>query len=311
MTTQVKTSIEKLVNLYCNSYAYQQLKETTKRGYFYYLNLFCLHFGTCDISMLEEREIYREITDLIEQVALDKKPTARYFQAVIKVLIKWAYRKGYTQINHAELVCVKIERSRKIDNVWKNEQIDQIMKIASPAFKDLIFFLSETGLRQSDAIRLKISEHLKRREDGNLFFFIQQKKIKGQSTTKGMLTIVLTEKLKKWFYNRKTAENGFLLNSPNGEPWTPTKISRTWSIVKKRAGLIESPITLHGLRKNAVLNLMNAGCSHGQIAALIGWSLRSVTDILDNHYYVDRTDVAVEAVKKLNHYKKSKQTETI
>lgn len=307
MNAEVKTSIEKLVNLYLEGYAYRELKDSTRRQYLYYLNQFSLHFGASEIDLLETRKIYRQITDTIEKIALEKRRSASYFQSVIKILIKWAYQKGYLEKDHSALLCVKIERSRKIDNVWKPEQIELVMQVSSDEFKDLIFFLSETGLRQSDAIRLKVTEHLKRREDGNLFFFIQQQKIKGHNPTKGMLTVVLTEKLKKWFYNRKTGEDGYLLTSPNGEPWTSEKIGRTWHIVKQRAGLIESPITLHGLRKNAVLNLMNAGCSHGQIAALIGWDLKSVTNILDNHYYVDRTEVAIEAVRKLNNYKKSKE----
>lgn len=306
METQLKTSIEKMINLYLESYAYRELKANTKRQYFYYLKLFEKHFGTLDIDLFDTRKIYRQITDSIEKIALEKRRSASYFQTVIKILIKWGYQKGYLEHDHSKLLCVKIERSRKIDNVWTNAQIEQVLKISSPAFADLIFFLSETGLRQSDAIRIKITEHLKRREDDNLFFFIQQQKIKGHNPTKGMLTVVLTEKLKEWFYNRKSNDNDYLLNSPNGEPWTSTKIGRTWSIVKKRAGLADSPITLHGLRKNAVLNLMNAGCSHGQIAALIGWDLKSVTNILDNHYYVDRTQVAIEAVKKLNLYKNTK-----
>jgi len=308
MSTECKISIENLINLYLNSYDYKQLKFNTQKQYMHYLTVLNYHIGNEDISVFHNRKTYKKLREIIEKIALEKRRTASYFQTIIKILIKWGYQKDYLDKDHSGLLNVKIERSRRVDNVWTNEEIDLVIKNAPPEFSDLIFFLSETGLRQSDAIRLNINEHLKKRPDGTLFFFIQQKKIKGHNPTKGMLTVVLTQKLKKWFYNRTTGKNGYLLTSPNGEPWTPEKISDTWQNVKSKLGLKESNITLHGLRKNAVLNLMNAGCSHGQIAALIGWDLKTVTQILDNHYYVDRTNVAIEAVKKLNAYQNAKET---
>lgn len=307
MSNTQKTSIENLINLYLNSYDYAQLKFNTQKQYIYYLTLLNFQIGEQDLTIFHDRKTYRTLTDMIEKMAYEKKRTASYFQTVIKILIKWGYQKGYLEHDHSKLLCVQIERSRRIDNVWTNEQIELVIKNSPVEFSDLIFFLSETGLRQSDAIRLKVTEHLKTRPDGTLFFFIQQKKIKGHNALRGMLTVVLTQKLKKWFYNRTTGKDGYLLTSPNSQPWTPEKINFTWKNIKNKLGLADSSITLHGLRKNAVLNLMNAGCSHGQIAALIGWNLKTVTEILDNHYYVDRTNVAIEAVNKLDNYKKSKE----
>ena len=302
-----ENTINFLINLYLESYAYRQLKKTTKRQYLYYLNQLNLRFGDEKMAMLDDRLIYRRFTDIVETMACDTRRSAAYFQSVIKIVIKWGYQKGYLEKDHSALLSVKIERSRKIDNVWRADHIMLVKKNASPSFRNLIFFLLETGLRQSDAIRIRVTEHLKQHRDGRSYFFLQQQKIKGHNPTKGMLTVFMTDRLKAWFDKQKTGKDGYLLTTPNGEPWSVENIARTWKIVKTRAGLKGSPITLHGLRKNAVLNLMNAGCSHGQIAAIIGWDLKSVTDILDNHYYVDRTNVAIEAIEKLNKHAKEKE----
>jgi integrase len=57
-------------------------------------------------------------------------------------------------------------------------------------------------------------------------------------------------------------------------------------------------LTFHDLRGTAVTRLAEAGCSHAEIAAITGHSMRDVAAILDK--YLARTDkIALAAIAKL------------
>lgn len=306
-----ENNIEFLINLYLKSYAYYGLKYNTKRQYRGYLKRFNKRFGHLPLTELENREIYQEITEDIENIARETKHAAAYYQGTIKIMIKYGYQRGVLRHEHSKLLCVKIERSRRTNNAWSAKQIALAKKYASPEFYNLIFFLSHTGLRQSDAIRIKLSEHLKRYKDGELYLCLQQQKVKGHNPTKGMLTAVLSDQVALWLKKQKSTPNGYLLTTPRGKQWTVENISRTWQGIKDKAMKDKaSPkfatVTIHGLRKNAVSNLFMAGCTVGQIACVIGWDLKTVHDIVNNHYLTDKIQIAIEAVKNVNKYARDK-----
>jgi integrase len=73
--------------------------------------------------------------------------------------------------------------------------------------------------------------------------------------------------------------------------------------LKKRLKL--ENITPHGLRKTAVIRLAKAGCTVPEIASILGWSISSVQNMLDRHYFKDKISVAFSAIKKLNLAKSS------
>lgn len=60
------------------------------------------------------------------------------------------------------------------------------------------------------------------------------------------------------------------------------------------------------LRHSAVLNLETAGCTPGQIAAITGHSLNTVTTILET-YRTRSSEVADTAIMRLENYRRAKK----
>jgi integrase len=65
-----------------------------------------------------------------------------------------------------------------------------------------------------------------------------------------------------------------LVNS-RGRPWTSDGFRASFATAKKAAGWTERA-TFHGLRKNAVIALLDVGCTTAQVAAITRQSMQMV-----------------------------------
>lgn len=83
-----------------------------------------------------------------------------------------------------------------------------------------------------------------------------------------------------------------ILTNSNGKPWTVSGFKASWNKAKPDA---LSGYQFHGLRKSAVVTLLEAGCTDAQAAAITGQS----RDMIE-HYArkVNQTALAKEAMRK-------------
>jgi integrase len=91
-----------------------------------------------------------------------------------------------------------------------------------------------------------------------------------------------------------------ILTKTSGIAWRGNAFRKAWGAATKKAGI--EGLTLHDLRGSAVTRLVEADCTHAQIASITGHSMRDVGAILDR--YLARTDkLALAAIAKLERSK--------
>ena len=108
-------------------------------------------------------------------------------------------------------------------------------------------------------------------------------------------TIIAAERLKSDGQTNPTA----------GNPLSKAALHLYWQDQRRVWGLIggSHENTLHGLRKNATINLLEAGCTNSQVKAITGHS----TDQMVNHYAkkVNQRRQAREATNKIVKFHKA------
>jgi integrase len=87
-----------------------------------------------------------------------------------------------------------------------------------------------------------------------------------------------------------------ILTTKRGIAWQGNRFRKAWGDATRKAKIVDR--TFHDLRGTAVTRLAEAECSHAEIAAITGHSMRDVGAILDR--YLARTDkIALAAIAKL------------
>src|SRR5262249_26037818 len=86
----------------------------------------------------------------------------------------------------------------------------------------------------------------------------------------------------------------FVLTSSNGTPWTKDGFKTSWGRMATKLKLPPG-LVFHGLRKSAVVMLLEAGCTDAEVSAITGQSRQMV-----EHYaqQVNRKKLAASAILK-------------
>jgi integrase len=66
-----------------------------------------------------------------------------------------------------------------------------------------------------------------------------------------------------------------ILTSSEGRPWTKSGFKATWRKHKPKA-VLKLGLVFHGLRKAAVVMLLEAGCTDAEVAAITGQSRQMI-----------------------------------
>ena len=96
-----------------------------------------------------------------------------------------------------------------------------------------------------------------------------------------------------------------LPNRTAGKPLSKAALEQYWQPERRRFGLsgVNKHNTLHGLRKNATINLLEAGCTNSEVKAITGHS----TDQMVNLYAkkVNQRRQARKAMNKIVQFDKA------
>lgn len=89
-----------------------------------------------------------------------------------------------------------------------------------------------------------------------------------------------------------------LLANSRGQPWTASGMKSPWSKLLNKplmSQFREKKLVFHGLRKSAVVFLLEAGCTDAEVAAITGQSRQMV-----QHYakLVNQKTLATTAIRK-------------
>jgi integrase len=197
-------------------------------------------------------------------------------------LCSWARARGLTLYRPPERVD-RLYHADRSEKIWEETHIATFMAAASQPLQRALVLALETGQRQADLLALPWSAY-----DGQWIRLRQQK-------TGRRVNIPVTRRLKAMLDNTPRTSTQILTNK-RGEAWQANAFRKAWGDACRKAKI--TGLTFHDLRGTAVTRLAEAGCSHAEIAAITGHSMRDVAAILDK--YLARTDkIALAAIAKL------------
>ncbi len=211
-------------------------------------------WGPLEVKGIEPRHVL-ELRD-----AWSHKPaTANLMLDVLTAMMRWSVPRGWRDDNP----CREVHRLPKGDGYepWPQEAIEQARDTLRPNMWLAVALALYTGQRLGDLLKMRWASIAEGR--------IRVK----QSKTGAELVIPIHRDLQSIFdETKKTAVT--ILTTNNGTPWQ-SGFQATWQ--KHRPPLVkEQGLVFHGLRKSAVVTLLEARCTTAEVAAITGQTLRMV-----------------------------------
>jgi integrase len=215
-------------------------------------------------TLADERDSRRTFRKLIRDANADKPRFANYCVQVMRILMEHAIDIGWTDTNHAK--GVKLFPPSKAKRLpWPPALVDEFRKVAGP--RELLVFelLLGTGQRIGDVLDMQWHEIA----EGGIYV-VQNKTGKHLWVPFGTRLLTLLGNTQK--------QSMFIVTNPSGDgKWTYDGAQK--AIIKIRNKIGAEKYDIHSLRYSAASELMMAGCSVDEIAAITGQ-----TEQMVNHY---------------------------
>jgi integrase len=270
-------SFDHVITIYLDSPDFKELAEATKTGYRRYLSLVRERWGSLEVKGLEPRHVLA-LRDRYQA----KPATANAVVRTLSALMVWAIPRGYRSDNP----CAHIKKLKIGDGwgPWPWEMIELLERHAPPWMWQAGALALYTGQREADVLAMTWTQ-----ARGGAIELRQQK-------TGRALVIPAHQRLLAVLATipRRTVQ---ILSSSRGEPWTPGGFRSSWlaNLKGPLAPIHEAGLVFHGLRKSAVVTLLEAGCTDAEVAAITGQSRQMI-----EHYsrQVNQRKLAAAAILK-------------
>ncbi|AJY48278.1 hypothetical protein TM49_16100 [Martelella endophytica] len=239
---------------------WRSLSASTRRGYSAYGKLIIEIWGN---------DMPTDLTTVDAQEAIDSMSetpaAANQFRAYLSRLMAWGIPRGFCMIN-------PVSHTEKIPGgepwtPWPDWAFETLFRHAPSHLQMIAVSAFFTGQRQGDVLRMK------RPLDGETTIEVKAQK------TKRTVWIPLHSEYRKWI-ERMPADAVQLHVGARGLPFRSADGFRTeWQKLMRRDEFTrfrEERIVFHGLRKNAVINLLEVGCTENQVGAICNMSPQMV-----------------------------------
>lgn len=242
-------TIAGLADLYEKSPEFRGLAATTRRSYQGNLDKARKRLGIAPANELEPKDVR-----LVHDEMADQTGAANQFVRVLGSLYSWGRKRGHVSAKPTEGVELFDETPHEPWPEWLLEEA-----LADPAVRLPVALLYYTAQRIGDVCKMRWSDA----RDGVVA--VKQQK------TKTPLLIPFHSELAKLL---AAAPRGALtILSRNGRKLREAALRETLQAWAAERG---QEIVPHGLRKNAVIALLECGCSIAETAAISGQSLQMV-----------------------------------
>lgn len=241
--------------------AYKSLAPSTRRGYDYSAGLVLAAWGNDPVSDLTTVDAQMVIDGLGDTPA-----TANQFRAYLSRLMAWGIPRGFCTEN-------PVQFTEKVPggspwSPWPDWAFDVFFEHAPfhlllPAVSVLF-----TGQRQSDILTMVRPK----KADTTI-------EVKAQKT-KSTVWVPIHSQYRKWISKAPATNSTQLHVGVRGLPYRTTDGFRSeWQRTMKTepfARFRDERLVFHGLRKNAVINLLEVGCTENQVGAIVNMSEQMV-----------------------------------
>ena len=248
-------TVTDLIDLYARSPHFNKLSEGSQRIYRIYLKQFREMLPTAPAGLLERKDIAL----LIDKRA-DKPGAANSLLRTVNALYKWARQRGHVANDPGKDVG---ELDMGEHDPWPKHVLDAGLIHENERIRLVTHLLYYTSLRIGDVLALRWSD-----VRGGVIF-VTPKKTK---RTRGEMMIPVHRDLAAEL-GRHKPRGLTIVAGADGKPLHQHTIREE---LKHFAASLGVKIVPHGLRKNAVNALLEAGCSVAETAAISGQSLGMV-----------------------------------
>lgn len=217
------------------------ISPVTEEGYRYSAANLSAVFGKIALEDVDAPMVYRYLTDTgTVQANRDK--------ALLSAAYSYAKVRGYKGDDPTKRLQVRIEE-RPRQRYVEDAELTELVKAASPKVATIARFIALTGMRQGDALRVRLADI----DDEGVHYTT------GKTGTR--LVVLWSEELREVVEQARTLWRRFgrvwLFESrPRGKhagkpigPYTPSGLRALWRPVRAKAGL--SDVRLHDLRAKA------------------------------------------------------------
>ena len=268
---------EALISAYRTSPEYCDLAASTRRDYERYLEIVRVAWGSFDVAGLLPAHV------LALRDKHRKTPAAANgLIRTLSALVSWSVPRGYRTDNPCQHV-----RKLLIGEGWSPWpwEMIELVRARGPAWMWQATALAlYSGQRQGDVLEMTWAS-----VKGGLLEVRQEKTGKNLviPAHQGLLSVL----------SEVPRSSVRILTSTRGTPWTPDGFRASWQKALKGplSPIREAKLVFHGLRKSAVVTLLEAGCSDAEVAAITGQSRQMV-----EHYarQVNQKKLAASAILK-------------
>lgn len=270
--------IRHMVDAYFASPNFAEKAATTQREYLRDLREFQDELGQMVPDDLKPFHLARLRDNLAETPAKANKTLK-----VIGALYSWGREQGWVLGANPASGISKLEVGEH--QPWPQEALDAIPDALPPDLARCCMLGLYTGQRLGDVLAMRRSAI-----EGNGIWVTQEK-------TKKELLIPLHSAIRELVLH---APDVICPKAHDGTAFTTDQFHAAWGRAKKKPEakpLVEAGVVFHGLRKNATVNLLEAGCSEAEVSSITGMSLAMVV-----HYGkgARQKRLAREAMKKLD-----------
>lgn len=268
-----------LIEAYQDSPEWKELSSRTKADYGYYLKEVKRVWGDLVVAGVEARHVLA-----LRDSKAETPAAANYLVRALSAMISWSIPRGYRSDNP----CKHVRKLKGGEGYapWSWEHILHFRQhVSKPELWWAAALALYSGQRQSDDIAMLWSDCA----DG-LMSVVQEK-------TGKKLRIAMHRDLRKVLSEIPRRATSILTNS-RGRPWTGDGFRTSWGKELDRDVMLplrEAGLVFHGLRKSAVVFLLEAGCTDAEVSAITGQSRAMV-----EHYarQVNQKRLAAAAVLK-------------
>ncbi|OJY68613.1 MAG: hypothetical protein BGP16_05035 [Sphingobium sp. 66-54] len=283
-------TLQSIIDGYQRSHAFTSLAPRTKSDYLkaiikietVKLTENTPAFATYPIEVVDDPKIRLRLLDWRDSMAKSSPRQADATLGVLRIILEWGRDRGLLSHNHATRP-KKVYRADRSDKLWLPNDLAAFRSSASDEMLLALELALWTGQRQADLLKLGWSSY-----DGARLSFRQGKrKRKVDMPVPVALRSVLDAAPR-----RATT----ILTTPTGKPWGQVHFQHHWRKATLAAEL--DGLHFHDIRGTTCTMLAQKGATPSEIAAVLGWTVTTVNQMLDT-YQAMTAQLSNNAVAKL------------
>lgn len=281
-------TLQYLIDGYQHGSGWKGLADRTRSDYVKAIIRIEKKWAHYPLDVIEDPKIRSRFLAWRDEMAVASPRQADAVFGVLRIILEWGRDRGLISLNHATRP-KKVYRADRSSKLWLPEHIAAIRGRAGPEVELAFELALATGQRKGDLLKLEWSNYV---DDPRRFGRKRLQLVQGKRKRKVDMPVPLV--LQELLDTAPRTTNTILQR--NGKPWGSVNFDHHWRKAILAAGL--DGLHFHDLRGTACTLLAEAGATHAEIAAMMGWTVTTVHRMIET-YAAMTASLSDAAVEKL------------